>query len=700
MAQNRFWNWKDDDSTFRLNQWNLFAIPAGLYRGFYKNSGNDDFILPLSHSGNQMFVSVKEDLTETPALGIWRTRQGSIIVEDADISLTIDNPDSEDRIDLIVGEHQYAETVGGTSATYKVIKGTPSANPIKPVVQNPQTQVALGKLYVPKTASNINDCNWTRYSVSFNNNKIPNLDKNNIFSGINFMAKLDESFTTASIVSEEIKLMNKPANFVYIQDSGFKEVKTMDLSLSSYDNLATPQDSASTVILLTTADILLKNSGNIQLPNNATSLKIPAGTTFYLTRIVSFGGANWFYSGSTGTLLNRSNKFNKTQIWNKSEVKATINGDEEVILPNEISEDGGNYIQLNNPNNETIEAIQSLAYYNRYSTIFKSPNNVSDEAGGIIFLELLHNTSVTNLGAGTSPNTKPVKILYGEDKTYLAGTILMLLEDKTNWLLLSAFNAQFKSDIENLSLNFQKTITEKTTVIENAGDISYQDFGNGDYGWDINKNIGNQVLFYQTGNIGGSFRFMPDSFPIGTKIDIRFSHQTIQFKFDANNNVGSAPNGWLPISKIRDSHYNTAFTFMPQKETTYTLLRTKDRWVLYEEESRLPEWVTGEEDLPHLYLAGKVDIYGGRVGYYGKNRVYDNGANAYYPFKSEKLSVGHYKVTHNLGTDKYVVVAASSDTGNKKASIYDADATSFKVGTSDDATNNDSAFMFMVIRIK
>ena len=118
MAQKRFWNWKDDDYTLDLNHRELGILESGLYRGFDRHSSSAGLNLVLHHGVNGI-KKVKLDTTETNSMGVWMSKQGCVITEDANITIPISaNTTSDPRIDLIVGTHQYSQTQGGLVATY------------------------------------------------------------------------------------------------------------------------------------------------------------------------------------------------------------------------------------------------------------------------------------------------------------------------------------------------------------------------------------------------------------------------------------------------------------------------------------------------------------------------------------------------------------------------------------------------------
>lgn len=154
--QKGFFNYKDDDYTDWLNRHLMGVLPEGLYAGFDPQLGAS-MNLVLTH-GPTGFRETDEYGTITPRIGVYRTKQGVMVREDADIILPIaTNPTAFTRIDIVVAEHKYSKAVGGTAAVYKVIKGVPTENPSAPTPNSPNLQLVLGTLYVPAGTTALNN---------------------------------------------------------------------------------------------------------------------------------------------------------------------------------------------------------------------------------------------------------------------------------------------------------------------------------------------------------------------------------------------------------------------------------------------------------------------------------------------------------------------------------------------------------------
>ena len=154
MSQKRYWNYKDDDSTFALNFKDLLLAPAGRYKGFTKGISTGLTLSLLVGSGT---VRVDEAKAFTDGVSMWKTLQGGIIEEDATVDVTIESNAANNlpRIDIIVGEHEYNAVAGGQVAIYKAIAGTPNLSPSAPALTDDKTQVILGELYLPGYADSV-----------------------------------------------------------------------------------------------------------------------------------------------------------------------------------------------------------------------------------------------------------------------------------------------------------------------------------------------------------------------------------------------------------------------------------------------------------------------------------------------------------------------------------------------------------------
>jgi len=163
MAQERFWNFREDDSTFLLSRGILGFLNPGVYRGFDSTLDNT-LVLKLTHQLTGQ-VETNENLTVSAKKSAIITKQGVGIKEDASIDLPVSAGDgSNPRIDLVMVEHEYIDVIGGAVAIYSVVEGTPAATPVVPSLPNPEKQVRIGELFVPTGMAALDDANvvWTR----------------------------------------------------------------------------------------------------------------------------------------------------------------------------------------------------------------------------------------------------------------------------------------------------------------------------------------------------------------------------------------------------------------------------------------------------------------------------------------------------------------------------------------------------------
>ena len=155
MAQIRFWNFKDDDTTFRLNQWLNGILNPGVYRGFdfVAQASN---IFRMNHAATG-FVDFDIDSVANNAKGVLRTPQGTYILEDGNIDINISaNAGPGTRFDLIFCQHEYIDGLeGGAVATYAVSEGVPGGG--TPALQNPEKQILIGVLTLPQGFSDLQD---------------------------------------------------------------------------------------------------------------------------------------------------------------------------------------------------------------------------------------------------------------------------------------------------------------------------------------------------------------------------------------------------------------------------------------------------------------------------------------------------------------------------------------------------------------
>lgn len=151
MAQQRFFNYKDDDLTWTLSRETLTLHKPGLYAGFDAVLG-PSMVLTLNHANTGLKSYSKTHVADA-AYGVVISRQGTIVREDSSLTFNIAANAGEARFDLIYMEHEYMDVQGGVAAVFGLVQGTPAASsvnaPLHPALPNPAKQVAIGALYIP-----------------------------------------------------------------------------------------------------------------------------------------------------------------------------------------------------------------------------------------------------------------------------------------------------------------------------------------------------------------------------------------------------------------------------------------------------------------------------------------------------------------------------------------------------------------------
>lgn len=155
MAQFQIWNFEDDDSTAQLNYWLAGIITPGVYGGFDASAFGASLNLTLNM--DSAFLLTRTDQVQERR-GVIRTKQGAAIQENEDIVLAISAGDiTDDRIDLIVLEHEYVFAQGGSTGIYSIIEGTPAPTPVEPALTDEPIQIIVGALYVPAGTTQLDD---------------------------------------------------------------------------------------------------------------------------------------------------------------------------------------------------------------------------------------------------------------------------------------------------------------------------------------------------------------------------------------------------------------------------------------------------------------------------------------------------------------------------------------------------------------
>jgi len=340
MAQNRKFNYKDDDKTDWLNRQHHGINPEGLYRGFDFDADNSaalNLVLEHTTTGWQ-----ETDLAQalTPFMGLVRTKQGVNVVEDASVVIPItDNPSADPRIDLVVCEHEYVSVVGGTAAGYLCIPGIPAANPVAPNPTFPLKQVVLGTLYLPAGTTAITDPGvvYTKADPPKFANHVGFVDfiSYQTIVGTKKMHHVTGNVATMTYDSNDKKLTaTELSNHYYLdtvlgQAENFLEVQTIEIPnnpgglnefmLHTYQRLSF-RETNDPACNLSPADVNVVYNhgyiGNTHIP----SMEVEIAKSVYIADMgITFGGGSTFYRISHGDNLHRSsvNKLYRQLITNK-----------------------------------------------------------------------------------------------------------------------------------------------------------------------------------------------------------------------------------------------------------------------------------------------------------------------------------------------------------------------------------------------
>lgn len=161
--QNRLRNYKHSILSFEHNIFNFGLHSPGRYVGFDTLVPEDNQSLQFKVGHDKTGFNYKDQVNQIKGpLGVCMSPQGVLIQEDSPVGiLSIDSNlgNAETRYDLVVLNHVFTVIAGGSNATYTIIKG-PIGNPIKPVLADPLTQIAVGVIEVPPNVDDIRFCTY------------------------------------------------------------------------------------------------------------------------------------------------------------------------------------------------------------------------------------------------------------------------------------------------------------------------------------------------------------------------------------------------------------------------------------------------------------------------------------------------------------------------------------------------------------
>lgn len=422
MAQQRYINYKDTNSSYDINQRWVGIVDKGRYRGFEANLGLG-MILTLDHTLGSGIEKVNFGGLSAATYGLWVTTQGTVVTESAAINLPIAAADpTNPRIDIIVGQHNYQSIIGGSIATYVVITGTPAASPVAPALTLPFQQVVLGTLYVPAAIVNLSAATYTPATVPNygGDGTIAHLDREQLFTAMQTLSGTAHTYSTITTIngSNEFELPDDRKLDFYIFAPSVPPPVTTRTSIAGIDTVASVIDAIKSVTIYTPYALKLLASWLGQdyyiEPNN--------WFTVYIDDI-----GVWRFGRGDSAKISSVNKYQKTQI-NKVTSIASVLLDSAGRLS--ISSNG-NIIYLNN-NATPLNQLRAIG--NSNSLI---PTNT--EGGAILDIIPIDGAdiTITPFDFTFAPSYKPIWTPNGLPIHHRGGTIIRLVEDVVYWRVQS-----------------------------------------------------------------------------------------------------------------------------------------------------------------------------------------------------------------------------------------------------------------------
>lgn len=276
MGQKQFFNWQDDDSTKDLDHMRLGLNKPGLYRGFDFN-GFATNVLQLNQATGIIVTLFDNPTWTTEARGVILTKQGVVLQDTQSLNFNINtNTSSYPRIDIVVCEHEYVNTPGGSTIQYYIEQGTPSATPVIPTPTTPtQCKIVLGWIYIPAGCTNMQTggAKYFRKPIK------------------DYLAQIENGKALQALYGSAsggfLDFQNGVSNHFVVDDPGGL---TDYVAIQNLNNLSFSSDG---MVLKCTTKIPLKfvSGGNIQFISSEASVHIQIGEVFEV----------WDFNGLFGT---------------------------------------------------------------------------------------------------------------------------------------------------------------------------------------------------------------------------------------------------------------------------------------------------------------------------------------------------------------------------------------------------------------
>ena len=446
MGQKIFHNWQDDDSTKDLDHARLGLNEPGRYRGFDLVTPLTGMTLQLNQAGSGAFYTLFDNPTWTvEQRGVILTKQGVLINDTQTLSFNINpNATAYPRYDIVVCEHEYVNTPGGSTVSYYIEQGTPANPPVIPTPTTPaQCKIVLGWLYVPAGCTNLaSGAVYTPAPVPAYDND-PTIMRTGLdqfstarkkFANIEYGAALQVIYNSGSggYLDFQHGLSN---NFVVDDPGGLTDY----VNITNINNVKYTSDG---VMMKCHTKIALKflTTGNIQFLGSGGSepLWIEIGEVFEIWDLNGmFGTTNsaptYFILRGNEAKKHHYNKFRKTVSFNK--------GAASLVSSNYIQlNKSGNVFSIQIPDNTYIKWVESFSPTDAYSGGFP-PN----QYGGTILVVNIKPTS-TN-GAWTLsdhagvPSTSGYKQIFlpNSDIVFSGAATLILVENEYYYNVAACF---------------------------------------------------------------------------------------------------------------------------------------------------------------------------------------------------------------------------------------------------------------------
>lgn len=412
MTQIRKFEFRDDDKTVDINAQLMGIVESGVYRGFDAQL-EAGLVLKLVHTASGgTFVNDTPAVVEN--IGILRTKQGTVIREDALVEITIGSNDTGEgpplpRIDLIVCEHWHQDIVGGVQAQYYAIPGGQAEPPVAPALTDPAKQMIIGELYLPGGAVSLDED-----GVKFTKAPLPT---NPSLPDIVYPASYDPDTKTISTAYKNHSLY-------YIIDIGvasdYPEVENIDLFTINY---------LSATLISGQKYALKTGPGNLYF-NSMNDFMIVEG----YEEIQVFATAEFFGGAVGACMVITTGRVYKNSV-NKLYAALIGNiGTDGVLTSGELTlMENGNIQKISVTGNADLKSINTFA----------QPNTLPGYNSGmqlIIQITTTDRITLKHLAPGISAPYKNIYV-YGKKDVMLSGNISLYLYEDENYYVLFQWNA-------------------------------------------------------------------------------------------------------------------------------------------------------------------------------------------------------------------------------------------------------------------